>query len=208
VRNLTALSLATCLVLGAAAWACVEVSEEQAKGTEPAHPPGPTPGPCSEPASRLIYAIGTRGTLYSFDPTHASFEKIRDIECPDGGGSPTSMAVDRNGFAYLDSLSGALLRLDTNTGECTPTSFDPSASGFVTFYGAFATTERDGGEALFGSWSSATAPRWVSVLGTIDTGTLLWKTIGEYSPGASSGPMDQVLGLTGTGDGLLFALIQ
>ena len=196
-----------CLMLGAAACACVQISEEQPATTKPAPPPDASPGPCSERASRLVYAIGSQGTLYSFDPAHASFEKILDIDCLDEGDSPTSMAVDRNGIAYLDSPSGALLRLDTQTGACTRTTFDPSATGFATFYGAFATT-RDGGEALFGTWSSATAPRWVSVLGTIDTNTLLWETIGEYSPLASSGPMDQVLALTGTGDGLLFALIE
>jgi streptogramin lyase len=207
VRSLRiALVARACLALGAASGACVQVSEQQTTEAEPA--PRRPSGPCSDPASRLVYAIGARNTLYGFDPRAASFYTIHDLVCPDAGGPPVSMAVDRNGRAYLDAQDGTLFRVDTTTGECIATSFDAGATGFVSFYGAFTTAEGDGGEALFGSWSSATAPRWTSVLGSIDTSALRWKTIGDYSPGTNSGPTDHVLALTGTGDGLLFALVQ
>ena len=91
-------------------------------------PDVPVINPCPDAAATLIYVIGTSGRLYSFDPTTYAFATIGAISCPDSVGSqPFSMAVDRQGVAYvifeLQDYATALYRVDTRTAECSATTY-------------------------------------------------------------------------------------
>jgi len=205
--------LATSLALWAAAscGARTEVlgappSRDAASEAPPHAPPDAAPpGPCADPTSRLIYAMGYTDVLYLFDPRLPAFERIGKIHCRGPStGAPYSMAVDREGIAYVDYGGGTLYRIDTKTRACEPTTFDAPTAGFVTFEGAFAYV--GGKDTLFGSGDTASGMMSDSILGTIDTDTLAWTLIGRYSPPLGFGETDNVVALTGTGDGRLFAL--
>ncbi|MBM4377210.1 MAG: hypothetical protein FJ095_19185, partial [Deltaproteobacteria bacterium] len=57
---------------------------------------------CSE-ASKLVYVVGTGNELYSFSPPTLTFKQIGSINCVAAGGfgTPFSMAVARDGTAYV-----------------------------------------------------------------------------------------------------------
>jgi hypothetical protein len=216
---------AACLALGAAA-SCGSRTELLAgepiadaapalQQDAPADTPADVPasGPCSDPGAANIYAIGSgddtnnyRKTLYRFEPTSRSFETVGHIHCPGPASAPYSMAIDRQGTAYVDFSGGTFYRVDTRTAECMPTAFDSSVNGFVTFEVAFVANPSGGGETLFASGDTQMPPHWRSTLGAIATGTMAWEVIGDYSAG--SGGTDSVIALAGTSDGRLFGLTR
>src|SRR5579871_886581 len=59
--------------------------------------------PCPDAAATLIYLMGISNDLYSFDPHPPAFAttKIGTLDCPEAIGTPFSMAVDREGVAYV-----------------------------------------------------------------------------------------------------------
>jgi hypothetical protein len=182
----------------------------------PASRDAPAGGPCEDPASKLVYVIVSAisdvtgdpfYTLYGFDPAASRFDAIGRVRCPGPAGTPYSMAIDREGVAYVDYTGGTLYRVDTRTAECTMTGFYAPPNGFVTFEGAFVADDGDGGETLFASGDNSDSVMRDTVLGTIDTRTLLWTPVGEYHPPLGFGSGRYVYAMTGTGDGRLFALV-
>jgi hypothetical protein len=169
---------------------------------------------CSRPGATLIYAISGNSpfdnalnTLYSFDPASSTFTKIGGLRCHDADGVPHSMAVDREGTAYVDfAITGTLYRVDTRTAECAATSFAPQGAGFGTFEAAFVTDVASGAETLFASGDTDNAPHWLFTLGTIDLHTLVWNPSGKYTPLGGSGSTQFVSALAGTDTGDLYAL--
>jgi hypothetical protein len=173
-------------------------------------PDAPVFNPCPDAAATLIYVIGQSGTLYSYDPPAATFTPIGKISCPGVGATmPFSMAVDREGVAYVEfaeqtsngTFGGNLYRVSTKTASCTPTAYDPVANGRVTYGMGFVGNAGDGGDAgetLF----IAQQPNGVqaqNILATIDTTTFTVDVIRPFSSEV------QAAELTGTGDGRLFA---
>jgi siroheme synthase-like protein len=60
-----------------------------------------------------------------------------------GGASPTSMAIDRRGIAWVRHTDGAIWKVDTRDLSCTPTSFAPPSDGsFHKFGMGFATASK------------------------------------------------------------------
>jgi hypothetical protein len=161
---------------------------------------------CPDAAATLIYVIGeTRNTLYSFDPSTRAFTSIGVLACPDSAGTtPFSMAVDRQGVAYVvysdsDYQATALYRVSTKTGACTATTYDPAANGRVPFGMGFVADTEGGGETLFVSEDRSADGVGDGVLASIDTTTFVLTTVGSYAPTI------QQAELTGTGAGQLFA---
>lgn len=64
-----------------------------------AGPDGGDDDGCSENA-KLVYVVDHDSTLYRFDPPDEQFYPVGVIDCPSGG-SPFSMAVSREGIAYV-----------------------------------------------------------------------------------------------------------
>jgi hypothetical protein len=171
---------------------------------------------CADAGDTLIYAVTTDsvgGTfeILKFDPASAQFTPIGPLNCPDPY-TPFSMAVDRQGHAYVAYYDEAALaqgltpppaniyRVNLNTAACVPTAYVPSQL-FQSFGMAFVANDVGVDETLFIASNNAvsvtSAPP--SVLGAINEATLALNPIGMFTP--------QVIAaeLTGTGDGRLFA---
>ncbi len=114
---------------------------------------GGTPeGPGCKEATKYIHVVDDANVLYKFDPTvatTAAFTRIGPIDCT-GGGSPNSMAIGRDGFAYVsygtdDPLTGSfncggMYKVNIETAACAgKTSFKCGSSGFDKFGMGFAT---------------------------------------------------------------------
>jgi hypothetical protein len=94
--------------------------------------------PCPAGAN-FIYTIDEDTTLSRFNAESGQFFDVGAIACPSvSGGMPNSMAVDRDGNAWLNYSSGELFRLFTDTLACTATPFDPSQDNFQTWGMSFA----------------------------------------------------------------------
>jgi hypothetical protein len=63
---------------------------------------GPSQAGCSD-ASKYVYVLDQNNTLYKFDPSVAmksAFTRIGTVNC--GGDAPNSMAISRDGVAYVN----------------------------------------------------------------------------------------------------------
>jgi hypothetical protein len=104
-----------------------------------------TPTDCAE-AATYVYTLDSDNTLYKFDPkvsSVAAFTKIGVVDCGSGT-SPNSMAVARDGTAYVDLMNGSsckgLYKVDIKTAACKgATSFACGSSGFGQFGMGFST---------------------------------------------------------------------
>lgn len=87
----------------------------------------PVACPCA-PNTELIHVATTDGQLWSFDPYDLEFELVADLSLVPGCATPLlfSMAVDRDGFAWLQGTGGELRTLDINNPAlCNAVPFDP-----------------------------------------------------------------------------------
>jgi hypothetical protein len=156
---------------------------------------------CEDAGSTPIYLVTVDSQLLAFEPTTLSFRRIGELACPAPEGSqPFSMAVDRQGTAYVlysvhADFGVGLYRVSIATGACSRTSyFAPENTDFDLFGMAFATDELGPSETLF----VASARDRVSTLGRIDTQTFTLTRLGFIQPEISGAE------LTGTGDGDIF----
>ena len=184
--------------------ASVETDAEAADGVPDALPgvgdehAATRPSDCDDAGlTRFIYVVTQQEDLLSFDPLAATFGPIGKLDCPGArGGTPFSMAVDRQGTAYVVYSSGALFRVSTRTAECTPTPL-VMAQGFTTFGMAF--LDRGGStDTLYIATDGVPAPGpGPSALATIDLSSFEVSVIGPVSLALAE--------LTGSPDGRLFA---
>ncbi len=155
---------------------------------------------CSQ-ESQYVYVVDSGAMLYRFDPPALAFTPIGLLNCPAFLATPFSMAVDRNANVWVVYTDGTLYQVDTSTANCTPTSFAPSQSGFLTFGMGFSTagvgSTQDG---LYVSDSDFTGG--TKGLATIDTNSLVLSTIGAYDQLSARAE------LTGTGDGRLYGAFE
>ena len=156
---------------------------------------------CEEAGITYIYLITSNNELLRFYPPDLSFTTIGIIDCPNAGAAtPFSMAVDRQGVAYVVFNDGQLYRVSTLTASCKETGFVSQQGGFPVSFGmGFSSNDNDPGETLFVSGADLSDAGTISTLGTIDTTTFNLTIVGQYS---------QAIGnpeLTGTKDARLFA---
>lgn len=145
--------------------------------------------------TQYVFVIDADGVLYRFDPPSASFTSVGPIKC---SGAVYSMAIDRNAFAWVLQVTGALVKVDTRDASCKPTAFLPNQQGFSVNFGMGFSTDAIGGtdEKLF--VSDAIFPS----LATIDTSTLTLTKVGPYDK------LKARAELTGTGDARLFGAFE
>jgi hypothetical protein len=153
---------------------------------------------CQNAGITYIYLIGNNNQLLRFYPPTKKTDPIGMINCPiampDAGPSPYSMAVDRQGIAYVVFTDGELFRVSTLTASCETTPFQIGQGGFSTQFGmGFSADLNDPGERLF------VAGNMTEQLATIDTKTFMLTTLGTFS--MTIGEAE----LTGTGGGDLYA---
>jgi hypothetical protein len=168
-------------------------------GTEGGAPATGNDG-CSD-AARLVYVVSQENDLYSFTPTTTTLTKIGRLSCPtDGLATPNSMAVDREGTAWVNYSDGTLFKVSTADASCSATSFEPNQAGFLKFGMAFATNGPGSTEdTLYVSGLDLLGGAGKG-LGKIDLKTMKLTMIGEYSGNLAGEGAE----LTGTGDGQLF----
>jgi hypothetical protein len=142
-----------------------------------------------------VFVIAEDRSFYSFHPPTLEFKNKGLLSCPTGGAGPTSMAVDRNGIAWVRYSDGAVWKVSTETLACEPTNFQPQAEAFTKFGMGFATETKGGStETLYLSDSTGQG------LAKLNTTNLALQYIGPYT-GDLAGATSE---LTGTGDGKLY----
>ena len=161
---------------------------------------GAAPPPAAEctEENKDVFVISEENALYSFHPPTLEFKHRGLLRCPTGGASPTSMAVDRRGIAWVRHSDGTIWKVDTRNLACSPTPFAPpstSDGSFQKFGMGFATASKGGSlEELFISDNGGAG------LAKVSTDTLETRVIGPYT-GELVGTTSE---LTGTGDGKLY----
>jgi hypothetical protein len=151
--------------------------------------------------TQFVYTLTAANELYRFNPPTLDFTLVGVLDCP-GFATPYSMAVDRNGQAWSVFTDGNLYKFDTKTAHCTPTSFVPGQSGFLTFgMGFSANAPGSSDETLFVS-DSAAGSGSTQGLAKIDTQTLTLTPIAAYDKITARAEM------TGTGDARLFGAFE
>lgn len=159
---------------------------------------------CPDADGTLVYVVTSENELYAFYPPDLGFRLIGALACPaPAGTSPFSMAVDRQGAAYVLYTDGALYRVSTLTAACVPTTYRPGQSSFTTFGMGFAADSTSPtNDRLFVAESGSSGfgvPQPSRGLAHIDTTTFGLTVVGAFNP---SLPRAE---LTGTADGRLFA---
>jgi len=152
---------------------------------------------CSE-ETKLIYIIGQDNQFYSFYPPTLTVTPKGVLNCPSAGATPFSMAVDRQGIAWIHFSDGKIYHVDVNTVACTLTAFVPIQAGILNFgMGFVSDSPGSEHETLY------IADYFGSGLGKIDTTTLKLTLIGAWDalPGLSAE-------LTGTGDARLYGFFN
>jgi len=144
-----------------------------------------------------IFLLTDQNLLYSFHPPTLAFKSIGILKCPTGGATPTSMAVDRQGIAWIRHSDASIWKVNTRDLACQGTTFEAPGDGesFNKFGMGFASTSKgSSNELLFLSDNAGGG------LARLDTRTSKMSFVGAYS-GALEGKTSE---LTGTGDGKLY----
>lgn len=167
-------------------------------GKNPAADGGSNQAGCSE-AAKLVYVVSDSNELFSFAPDKTAFTKIGQLDCPSGGATPNSMAVDRTGSAWVNFSDGSLFEVSTADASCRATTYQKGQGGLTRFGMAFATSSATSQEETLYvvGIEGASGGRG---LAKIDLTTMKLTAIGDFS-GKLAG---QGAELTGTGDGRLF----
>ena len=112
--------------------------------------------------TKYVYVVDSDNTMYRFDPainTKAAFSSLGKLACNAGSGTPNSMTVGRDGFAYVayghDDFNSAdfwgcdgIFKVSIKDGSCVgKTAFKCGSAGFKKFGMGFS-TDTAGGEAV------------------------------------------------------------
>jgi hypothetical protein len=160
-------------------------------------PPDVVATSCEDAGITYIYLIGNDNQLLRFYPPTLTAEPIGVIDCPvtvNPQATPYSMAVDRQGIAYVVFTDGELFRVSTLTASCEATPFQIGQGGFSQQFGmGYSADTNDPGEELF------VAGNLSEQLAMLDTTTFTIHPVGTFSS------MIGEAELTGTGGGDLYA---
>ena len=159
----------------------MDAPEEDAAEEDASVPPDGL-GECHDAASTLIYVVTLQRDLMSFYPPTTSFSLIGHLACPSTG-VPNSMAIDRNGVAYVNYDTGEIFRVSTDTATCETTPFVIGQAGFPPRLGMTFSVDRTSGlETLFVAGNTGLAAGSLSPFGTLDANTFLLSKIGDMDP--------------------------
>ena len=142
--------------------------------------------------------------LLQFDPETLAYTDLGRIDCDIGTQILRSMAVDRDGTAWVSTSRGELYTVDTTTIACRPTGMATDQEQVRNYGMGFATIGSSSDEELYitaegGWWMDGVAYRR---LGVIDRTTLTLTLLGDIDA-----PTPANMELTGTGDGRLFGMV-
>jgi len=157
---------------------------------------------CPDAGSTFVYVVTETNQLYSFYPPTGAFTQIGLLACPAAGGAePFSMAVDKQGTAFVVFSDGELFQVSTKTAACIATGYAPDQMGFATFGMGYVGNPSGNADTLFIAADNGGSPTNPidGTLGTIDTTSFTLSVVGNFNPQTVSEAE-----LTGTGDGRLF----
>jgi hypothetical protein len=155
---------------------------------------------CSD-AAGLVYVVSADDDLYSFQPNQTRFTKVGRLTCPAASGAtPNSMAIDRQGTAWVNYTDGTLFKVSTTTAKCEATTYVPGQQGFVKMGMAFSKGAKSKTETLYVVGLDNSDSKIGYGLGVIDLETFQLKKLGDFSDDLKGRGAE----LTGTGDGKLF----
>jgi len=84
--------------------------------------------------NKLVYLVSNQNSLYSFSPKipgKAAYRLVGKLDCK-AFGTPQSMAVDRNGFAWVFYDSGQLFKVSIIDASCQSTNYKhPTPNGLL-----------------------------------------------------------------------------
>ena len=172
--------------------------------------PGIVPSDCPDAGDTLIYLVTSESNLFSFYPPTARFARIGLLSCPTSGSGwqPFSMAVDRQGRAYVlfidgsGSGAGQLFGVSTATAACTTLPYVGGQDGFETFGMGFVGNVDSGTETLYVAMNTEEADA-APKLAALDVANFRLSMVENISPASIASAE-----LTGTGDGRLFAFYE
>lgn len=156
---------------------------------------------CADAGSTLIYVVTEQSSLYSFDPSQNVFARVGTLRCAaQAAAEPFSMAVSRNGTAYIVYDDGELFLASTANAACeSPTVKLQTPGGFPATFGmAFVSNTPNPGDTLYVAGDNVNDPQ-ENLLASIDTTTF------RITP---LGPAPLQAELTGTSAGQLFAFFS
>jgi hypothetical protein len=151
----------------------------------------------------LVYVVSEERVLYSFDPGKNLVNPVGSVDCASGVYA-NSMAVARNGDAYINFGDGSLWRTSTATGGCFPTGYVAGQKGVGLFgMGFSAKAAGSSAEQLFIDDLGINGNPG-NGLGYIDLSTMTLQLFGPLA-GSLAGRSAE---LTGTGDARLFGFFE
>jgi len=103
---------------------------------------------CTDPDATYIYLVTSSLGLYAYKPAISQLEYRGQLDCATTS-SPFSMAVDRQGSAYVVYGDGRLWEVDVTDGSCLSTPFVPYQQGFLQFGMGYALDDDLMGETLY-----------------------------------------------------------
>jgi hypothetical protein len=180
--------------------------------------PSNAAGNCSA-ASQLVYVLSTDNDIYSFDPPTKVFTKVSSLQCNALGLTPNSMAIDRQGNAWVNYIgapdpfagtvrSGAIFKVDIATGSCAPTNITLTNGWYQVGMGYSTASATDQTDTLYvAATGNGSGCGGGQVPGALSPGlAIVDTTAGTLTPvGPFTGALaGQSAELTGTGDGRLF----
>jgi hypothetical protein len=151
----------------------------------------------------LVYVVSEERVLYSFDPGKNLINPVGSVDCANGVYA-NSMAVARNGDAYINFGDGSLWRSSTTKGGCFPTGYVAGQKGVGLFgMGFSAKAAGTSAEQLFIDDLGINGNPG-NGLGYIDLSTMTLQLFGPLA-GSLAGRSAE---LTGTSDARLFGFFE
>lgn len=151
----------------------------------------PAPEDDCEHTSDLVYVVERdAGRLYSYDPAANTFTLLGAPSCGTSQ-TPASMAVNRDGTAYVRYSDNKVYAVDLTTMACSVTAYSDRTTRFDSFGMGYATDSAD-------TWRDQLYVANEGTLAVIDPSTWTLRTLGTL-PSQSE--------LTGNADGELWAVL-
>ena len=151
----------------------------------------PAPADDCEHTSDLIYVVERdAGRLYTYDPVGNDFTLLGAPDCTTSY-PPASMAVNRDGTAYVRDAGNRVFAVDLGTMACTATAYSDRATHFDSFGMGYATDSAD-------TWRDQLYVANEGTLAVVDSSTWSLRNLGTL-PSQSE--------LTGNADGELWAVL-
>jgi hypothetical protein len=152
----------------------------------------PSGGDACGDVGKKIFVVSSNNELVTFDPQTLAFSLIGKLKCPSSG-SPFSMAVNRQGVAYVLYDDANIFLVQTTDASCKASGYTPNQQGFSQFgMGYVSDAAGSNAETLY----------------VIDDGSQGLGLINFSGQLSKVGQFDKLAGksgeVTGTGDGKLF----